>query len=164
MSNRDIIIQKKVSRELFMKFLYQEAVLKSDWSDLKAKFEEFIPSVQDDAMEIHNSHGGRELDLLEMPGDLLLDASYLMDMVAAFDANREEIDSNINKFARKWTIDTLPIVDVAILRMAITEILYMIDIPDGITCDEAVNLAKKYCDDGAYKYINGILGSVVNDK
>ena len=87
-----------------------------------------------------------------------------MDMVAAFDANREEIDSNINKFARKWTIDTLPIVDVAILRMAITEILYMIDIPDGITCDEAVNLAKKYCDDGAYKYINGILGSVVNDK
>ena len=98
MSNRDIIIQRKVSRELFMKFLYQEAVLKSDWSDLKAKFEEFIPSVQDDAMEIHNSHGGRELDLLEMPGDLLLDASYLMDMVAAFDANREEIDSNINKY------------------------------------------------------------------
>ena len=164
MSNRDIIIQRKVSRELFMKFLYQQAVLKSDWLDLRGKFDEFIKSVEDDAMEIHKSHGGRELELLEMPGDLLLDAYYLLEMVNAFDLNREYIDSNINKFARKWTIDTLPLVDVAILRTAITEIKYMFDIPEGITCDEAVNLAKKYCDDGAYKYINGILGSVVNDK
>lgn len=160
MSNRDLIIQRKVSRELFMKFLYQQAVLKSDWTDLKTRFDDFISSVEDDAMEIHRSHGGREPELLEMPGDLLLDASYLIGMVNAFEANREDIDAKINQYARKWTIDSLPIVDVAILRMAITEILYIIDIPDGISCDEAVNLAKKYCDDGAYKYINGILGSV----
>src|SRR3712207_2330754 len=89
MSNRDIIIQRKVSRELFMKFLYQQAVLKSDWLDLRGKFDEFIKSVEDDAMEIHKSHGGRELELLEMPGDLLLDAYYLLEMVNAFDLNRE---------------------------------------------------------------------------
>src|SRR3712207_3413650 len=95
MSSKDIIIQRKVSRELFMKFLYQQSILKSDWTDLGVKFDEFIGSVEDDAMEIHKSHGGRDLELLEMPGDLLLDAYYLMEMLNAFSSRSEEHTSEL---------------------------------------------------------------------
>lgn len=161
---KDLLVRRMVSRELFMKFLYQNQLLGGSWSDLYEKLNAFLDGVEDDAMEIHKESGGRELDELETYRDALLDGSYLLDMANAIENNIEEIDSYINKYARNWTVETLPNVDVSILRVAIAEIKYTAIVPGGVACDQAVILAKKYCDDNAYKYINGILGSVIGEK
>ncbi len=157
----DLLIRRMVSRELFMKFLYQNDLLEGDWIDLYSKLNTFLDGVEDDAMEIHKENGGRELDMLETYRDALLDASYLADMAEAVELNISKIDEYINEFARNWTVETLPKVDLSILRVAIAEIKYTATVPNGVACDQAVRLAKKYCDDNAYKYINGILGSII---
>ena len=54
-------------------------------------------------------------------------------------------------------------VDLAILRLAVCEILYVPNIPTKVSINEAIELAKLYCDDKSPKFINGILGSVVNE-
>ncbi len=56
----------------------------------------------------------------------------------------------------------MPKVDVSILRLSVCEILYL-DTPNKVSINEAVELAKIYCDDKSPKFINGILGSVVDE-
>lgn len=160
----DLIKQRQVSRELFMKYIYQRAMLKSGWEDIDTDLPAFIDQMEEDILEIHKHYGGRELDQLESYKEFTFDGAYLMDMCKAFSLNNEEVDSLINEYARNWTVDTMPSVDVSILRMATTEIKYMLEIPDSVSCNEAINLAKRYCEDGAYKYINGILGSIIENK
>ena len=55
-------------------------------------------------------------------------------------------------------------VDLAILRLATCEVLNALDIPTKVSINEAIELAKLYCDEKSPKFINGILGSIVNEK
>ena len=157
----NLIMQRKVSREIFMKYLYSRAVSNAGWEGLSQDLDSFLDLVEDDAIEIHKSHGGKEIDMLDSYREVILDSSYLMDAARAVEDNIGAIDAYINEYARNWTTDTMPAVDVAVLRLAVAEIKFMFTIPEVVACDEAVNIAKKYCDDDAYKYINGILGSVM---
>lgn len=164
MSNpKELIIQRMASREIFMKYMYQKALSKSEWKDIFTDFEDFISGVEEDAIEIFNGYGGREIEPLESYREVVLDCSYLMDISKVIEENIENIDDYINKYARNWSTDTLPVVDLSILRIAIAEIKYMFTIPGKVACNVAVELSKKYCDDDSYKYINGILGSVVSE-
>ena len=75
-----------------------------------------------------------------------------------------EIEDIITKHALNWSLDRIAKVDLAILKLAICEVVYMNDeVPVKVSINEAVDLAKLYCDDKSPKFINGILGSVVND-
>jgi N utilization substance protein B len=58
----------------------------------------------------------------------------------------------------------MPKVDVAILRLATVELLYMDDIPDAVAINEAVDMAKKYGADESKAFINGILGKIAKEK
>ncbi|WP_066647632.1 transcription antitermination factor NusB [Christensenella timonensis] len=82
---------------------------------------------------------------------------YIDSIVEQFPEKREEIDTIISENSHSWKIDRIAKVDLAILRLALFEILYM-GIPDKVTINEAVELAKKYSADKSYKYINGLLG------
>ena len=73
----------------------------------------------------------------------------------------EEIDGIISSFAKGWTIERMNRVDVAILRLAICEIIYREDVSAGIAINEAVELAKVYSNDESPAFINGILGAYV---
>lgn len=77
---------------------------------------------------------------------------------------KDEVDALITKYSKGWTLKRMPRTDVAILRLAIVEILFMEDIPDSVSINEAVELAKIYCEEKAPSYINGILGSVSKSK
>ena len=70
------------------------------------------------------------------------------------------IDEYIVKYSKDWSIERMSRVDLAILRVAIYEILYKDDIPSSVSINEAVELAKKYSHEDASSFINGILGSV----
>lgn len=77
---------------------------------------------------------------------------------------KEEIDSIIMDNSRNWNIKRTPKTDLAILRLAIIEIMYLDDIPDSVSINEAVEMSKVYCEENAPSYINGILGSVTRSK
>ena len=71
------------------------------------------------------------------------------------------IDELIDAHASGWTIDRLPDVDRAILRMATFELLWADDVPDAVVIDEAVELAKTLSTDDSPAYVNGVLGAIL---
>lgn len=75
-----------------------------------------------------------------------------------------EIDQQIEKHSNHWKINRLAKVDLAILRLSIAELLYRDDIPDSVSINEAVDLAKKFGGDDSGKFINGVLGKIARNK
>ena len=73
----------------------------------------------------------------------------------------DEIDEIINSVARKWDTKRMANVDLAILRLAVYEMKFDDETPDGVVINEAVELAKEYSSDGAPSFVNGILGKLV---
>ena len=71
------------------------------------------------------------------------------------------IDELIEAHTRDWSLDRLPDVDRAILRMAVYELLWVDDVPDAVVIDEAVELAKALSTDDSPAYVNGVLGAIV---
>ena len=78
--------------------------------------------------------------------------------------NVAAIDECIDKFSDTWNTKRMAKTDLAILRLAVCEILYWDDVPDPVAANEAVDLAKKYGTDDAPVFINGILGSLIRSK
>ena len=72
------------------------------------------------------------------------------------------IDELIEQHASGWSLDRLPDVDRAILRMATYELLWVDDVPDAVVLDEAVTLATTLSTDDSPGYINGVLGAVLD--
>ena len=74
--------------------------------------------------------------------------------------NLEEIDEKISVNLKSWKISRISKVSLAILRLAVFEMLYMEDIPQGVSINEAVELAKKYSTQDDASFINGVLGAL----
>ncbi len=73
---------------------------------------------------------------------------------------QEEIDEHISNNSKGWKINRISKVSLAIIRLALTEILYFDDIPAGVSINEAVELAKTYATPDDSSFINGLLGTV----
>lgn len=69
----------------------------------------------------------------------------------------EEIDGMIGEKAQGWTIARMGKVDITILRLAVYEIKFDDDIPTSVAINEAVEIAKKFGQDGSAKFINAVL-------
>lgn len=78
--------------------------------------------------------------------------------------NLARIDKIIGSYSKGWKLDRIANVDLAILRLALCEILYMEDISYRISINEAIELAKVYGSDETPSFINGILGKYVEDE
>lgn len=74
--------------------------------------------------------------------------------------NKEKIDILIEENSRGWKKDRLSKVSVSLLRMAIYEMMFEEEIPDSVSINEAVELAKKYSTKEDASFINGVLGSI----
>ena len=74
-------------------------------------------------------------------------------------ANQEKIDALISEFTRGWTLDRLSRVDLAILRVAVYELMTK-EIPAAAIISEAVSLASEYSGEKATSFVNCVLGSV----
>ena len=75
----------------------------------------------------------------------------------------EQVDGVIEKYSTKWKLDRIVKVSLAILRMSISEMLYLEDIPVSVSINEAVELAKKYATEDDASFVNGVLGAVAKD-
>mgnify|MGYP001486545678 CR=1 FL=1 len=86
---------------------------------------------------------------------------YIIDAYNKIKDNIEEIDNLMENTLEGWKINRLAKIDLAILRIALYEILYRNDIPVEVSINEAIETAKKYSSEDSYKFINGVLGSIV---
>jgi N utilization substance protein B len=75
---------------------------------------------------------------------------------------REKLDSILTKYAPEWPLDQVAIIDRNILRMATWEFAVQKDTPVKVAINEAVELAKQYGSDSTSRFINGVLGSLVD--
>lgn len=87
--------------------------------------------------------------------------AYIRKVVKGIAEHSYELDRYIEKYAVGWKFERIPLVASAIMRLAMYEILYMPEIPNGAAINEAVEIAKKYESSDVVRFINGILGSFV---
>lgn len=78
--------------------------------------------------------------------------------------HQADIDRLIQKFAVGWSITRMPVVDRNILRCGIYELLWEPEIPAAVTINEAIELAKRFADDEAQRFVNGILDHILRDE
>ena len=90
------------------------------------------------------------------------DRKYIEEISFGVLKNKEELDEQIEKYLKGWTMDRIGKTDLAILRLAVYEILYRDDIPYKVSINEAVELAKLFCDESSPAFINGVLAGIVN--
>jgi len=132
-------MRRTEARELFMQLLFQMEV-QSDYSqNIKEKF------VQEHL---------KDSNQLE----------YFNNLFEAAVSNLATIDEKLEACSENWKISRMAKVDLAILRLSAAEILYLDDVPDSASINEAVDMAKKFGGDDSGKFINGILGKVVRSK
>jgi N utilization substance protein B len=88
---------------------------------------------------------------------------YAEQIVAGVIDHHEEIDDLLETYSEGWSIDRMPNVDRAILRVGIWEILYS-DTPNAVVVNEAVELAKEYSTEESGGFINGLLSRVAGTR
>lgn len=93
----------------------------------------------------------------EINGDV---ADFARLLVAGAVQSIEIIDEAIKKNIRNWEFERLAKVDLAILRIAVFEILFQEDVPSGVSINEAIEIAKSFGADDSYKFINGVLDNI----
>jgi N utilization substance protein B len=89
---------------------------------------------------------------------------YTIELVEGVHAHRQRIDELLSEYAEGWSIERMPDVDRAILRLGVYELLWRGDVPDAVAIDEAVELAKTLSTDESPRFVNGILARVVRDR
>ena len=89
------------------------------------------------------------------------DKKYITEVTQGIAEKLEELDEKIKPYLKGWTMDRIAKTDLAILRLAVYEIFYRDDIPYKVSINEAVELAKAFCDDASPSFINGVLAGVV---
>lgn len=130
-------MNRKQTRELVMHLLYQ--------------------------MEIHQDFSDAffEKNASKEPEDNNL--AYYTAVITSFLKQRATIDQYLEDAADNWKVDRVNKVELAILRLALTEMFYIADVPRKVSINEAVDLGKKFSDDEAGKFINGILSRYAED-
>lgn len=131
-------MNRRKSREIAMKLLFQMSINKENYVDVIENFKEHT-----------------DVDLQD------IDMSYITKVLAGIHENGKEIDKNIEKHLIKWKLDRLSKMNLAILRVSTYEILFEEEIPDKVSVNEGIELAKKYGEDSSPAFINGILAKMI---
>ncbi|MFW5648556.1 MAG: transcription antitermination factor NusB [Candidatus Alkaliphilus sp. MAG34] len=131
-------MSRRLARELCMKVLF-EMHMNKDFDLGKIKYH----------LEDENFSGKQD--------------DYICAVLGKAIDNMAEIDKIIEDYSEGWKLNRIANVDLAILRLALSEILYMKDIPYGVSIDEAIEIAKIYSSGETPSFINGILGGYVEE-
>lgn len=89
---------------------------------------------------------------------------YARSLVEGVQKHQADIDELLIRYADRWAIDRMPMIDRAILRIALYELLWHEGIPVAVAIDEAVELAKDLSTDDSSRFVNGLLGRIVDQQ
>ncbi len=112
---------------------------------------QFNPLDNQEAIEIYSEN-------VEPVGD------YAIEILSGVKEKESELEEIIVQFSNGWKLNRLPKVNVAILKLALYEMNFVDNMPDGVVINEAVELAKKYSSNEDASFINGILGAYSRSK
>lgn len=101
---------------------------------------------------------------LKVPGTQAALPQYAADLVEGVVAHQAQIDELISTYSRGWTLERMPAVDRAVLRIGTYEVLFRDEVPDAVAVDEAVELARALSTDDSPAFVNGLLGRIVELK
>lgn len=126
-------------------------------SDMTGRIDEMIDVAEKALLALEIA----EFATLESEGDV---KNYAIQIAETFQKNNVEIDEIIKSYSTGWDFDRLVKMDKDILRIALSELLYIKEAPMKVIVDEAVELAKKYSTDDSSSFVNGVLAKVIVDK
>ncbi len=137
------MVSRRRSREFLLQSLYSRTELRSGFSR-----EAFIASYFDES----------GVDYLELP--------YVDTMEASILAHEAELIAIVSLLAPKFDLATIPVMHILIIMIALTEMLYErgFDIPDAVSLNEAIELAKRFSDDQGRMFINGALSTFLKKR
>lgn len=149
-------MSRKVAREIAFKIVFSNNfILGEDLnSDVNEKLLNSI--IEDDEL---TSLEGSQNAIDDISAE---DKKYIEQVTKGIFENLEELDKKIESYLKGWKMDRIGKTDLAILRLAVYEILYREDIPYKVSINEAVELAKSFCDDASPSFINGVLAGIIN--
>ncbi|MEB3984162.1 transcription antitermination factor NusB [Mycobacterium sp. 663a-19] len=107
-----------------------------------------------EAVDLRAELAGANPDVAPLP-------AYTQTVVRGVGDQIAHIDDLISSHLQGWTLDRLPAVDRAILRVSVWELLHAADVPEPVAVDEAVQLAKELSTDESPGFVNGVLGQVM---
>ncbi len=100
------------------------------------------------------------IDAGDYPEDIEL-SEYAESLVRGVMENRADIDELLASTSENWSVDRMPVVDRALLRLAVYEMVYVDEVPVSVAINEAVELAKAYGgEDESSRFVNGVLGRI----
>ncbi|HBT19423.1 MAG TPA: transcription antitermination factor NusB [Clostridiaceae bacterium] len=129
---------RKRTREIAMELLYQSTMN-----------EKSVEELMDDYFEDNHEDLREDTDL-----------PYLETILKGVINHKEELDALIESHLVKWKLSRISKINLSILRLSAFELLHMEDIPPNVSIFEAVELSKKYSDDTAGSFINGVLDKI----
>ncbi|MFI7588899.1 transcription antitermination factor NusB [Spongisporangium articulatum] len=89
---------------------------------------------------------------------------YAVTLVEGVVERRERIDELLSTYSQGWTLDRMPAVDRAVLRLGAWEMLFNDDVPDAVAIDEAVELVRTLSTDDSPGFVNGLLARLLEVK
>ena len=106
-----------------------------------------------------------EAEARDLPPDgaladaILVPDPYTVRLVAGVGENLGGIDEVVGRLARGWSLDRMPAMDRAVLRLAVYELGHEPEVPTAVVLDEAVELAKRYSTEESGGFVNGVLAA-----
>lgn len=120
-----------------------------------------------EAFELRKEHGwvvatsGDEEDAPDPPQAPSDEAvAYARFVVAGVQEHHAQIDELITRYADRWTIERMPVIDRNVVRIAVFELLWCDDVPVPVAINEAVELVKAFSTDDSGRFVNGVLGKI----
>jgi N utilization substance protein B len=118
------------------------------------------------AVDVLYEAGQRDADALQTLRERLAQSDppvpeYAVELVEGVIANQVRIDELLSTYAEDWTLDRMPPVDLAILRLGTFELLWRDDVPDAVAVSEAVELAGSLSTDESPAFVNGLLARLL---
>jgi transcription antitermination factor NusB len=99
-------------------------------------------------------------DVLEVEKPAAAVSDLALEISRGVADTRVELDETIKAVAVNWQVSRMPVIDRAVLRMGVYELLHMHDVPPKVTINEAVELAKKYSTEKSGAFVNGVLDKI----
>ncbi|MEQ8153571.1 MAG: transcription antitermination factor NusB [Clostridiaceae bacterium] len=130
-------MNRKKSRKVAMELCYSMEISKETPEEI---YESFIDNYEGDISQ--------------------LDKVYILELLNLIKTHKDEIDKKIQPHLRGWKLERISKVNLSILRIATAEMLYIEEIPDKVSINEALELTKEYSDEKSVSFINGVLDSI----
>ncbi|MBR3779675.1 MAG: transcription antitermination factor NusB [Clostridia bacterium] len=105
-----------------------------------------------------------ELYEMAVENEIIVESDFAKNLAVKVNENLEVIDAAIEKNSAKWKMNRISKVALAVMRLAICEILFYDDIPVGVSINEAVELCKKYASKDDYSFVNGVLSTIAKEE